>query len=118
MFDTGTNWTDKLIHLAVFHRYRDCSQDLYTSMLDFGKHLRESHAFRDRRNYHESSEPLTFVTFEQPHQTRYVLDAKMFPFPCSANESGGVEGEILDQRRVLQASKETCGSFISPMPPE
>jgi hypothetical protein len=86
MFDTGTNWTEKLIHLVVIHRYRDCSQELYASQSEFERHLSEYHRFTPH-NRQERSELDSAITF-QPHvQPGMVLDAVAFPFLDMAEES-------------------------------
>jgi hypothetical protein len=56
------DWTDRLIHLHSRHQYRACTQDLYTSLVDFEKHLRISHFFTTQAPV---SNPVIFISPDQ-----------------------------------------------------
>jgi hypothetical protein len=86
MFDTGTNWIEKLIYLVVIHRYRDCSQKLYASQSEFERHLSEYHRFTPHKRQ-ERSELDTAITFQPQVQLSIVLDTVAFLFLDIAKES-------------------------------
>jgi hypothetical protein len=44
-FQNGQDWTERLVHLAIYHRYRKCSQHLCFSQSEMEQHLMLDHHY-------------------------------------------------------------------------
>jgi hypothetical protein len=84
------DWTGKLTHLVFRHRYRACTQELYTSITGFEEHLRCFHLFDTQSHVIESdSVAVTASDDEEPATVTIqaeTVNAQIFPFLSMASD--------------------------------